>query len=169
MNKLKLTTMALLLLWFFASCKKDKYNKVELDPNIKIRNLTDKVYLDTLINVGLQELKQSNVFVTVRSLIRTSDGDMYLRGYIVGEGNVFTIYVENNIRSEYPLLISHELIHLLQSTSGRLKVYKEGVLFDNVFYSHKTPYEYRPWENEAFYYDDLLEARIMKKLKPLEH
>jgi len=169
MRKLKLTTMAILLLWFFASCEKEGYNKVPLDPNIKITNLTNKPYIDTLTNIGLQELKQSNVFIIIKPLVITSVEDLDLRGYIEGEGNTFTIYVEDNVRSEYPLLISHEIIHLVQNTSGRLIIFKEGVLFDNVLYSHNTPYVYRPWEQEAFYLDDFLEARIMKKLKPLEH
>lgn len=67
--------------------------------------------------------------------------------------NVNIIYLDKVVGLERTLI--HELQHVIQFHSGRLKITQEGFIFDGECYEFSTPYGLRPWEVEAFMVTDI--------------
>lgn len=169
-NKILLIILTILLvIGLYLLNNSDKpYNKVILSKENHITNLTNIVYLDTIISVGLSKLKQSNVFVVVlpltqRQIDQFADSGE-LKAHIVGNDSNYIIFVSDITRNESITVISHELIHLNQYQSGRLKIDSTGVIWEGNLIDNLL-YEERPWEIEAFSEQKNLSNKIEKVLK----
>ena len=147
------------------------YNKVILSKENHITNLTNTLYLDTIVSVGLSKLKQSNISVVILPLTHRQIDQFVdsgeLKAQIVGKDSSYIIFVSDLTRNESIKVISHELIHLTQYQSGQLKIGSTGVIWqgnqvDNLLY------EERPWELEAFSKQRNLSDKIEKVLKKQE-
>ena len=170
-NKILLIIFAILLvvgLYLLNRNSNKPYNKVVLSKENHITNLTNTVYLDTIVSVGLSKLKQSNVFVLILPLTQkqidlfSENGE--LRAQIVGKGSNYIIFVSDLTRSESITVISHELIHLSQYRSGRLILTTNGVVWEDKLIGNLS-YDKRPWELEAFANQRSLSDKIEKVLK----
>lgn len=170
-NKILLIILAILLivgLYLLNKNSNKPYNKVVLSKENNITNLTNTVYLDTIVNVGLSKLKQSNVFVLILPLTQrqidlfSENGE--LKAQIVGKDNNYIIFVSDLTRSESIAVISHELIHLTQYRSGRLLLTTKGVVWEDKLMGNLS-YDKRPWEIEAFCSQKNLSNEIEKVLK----
>lgn len=170
-NKILLVVLALLLivgLYLINKNSNKPYNKVVLSKENHITNLTNTVYLDTIVSVGLSKLKQSNVFVLILPLTQkqidlfSENGE--LRAQIVGKGGNYIIFVADLTRSEAITVISHELIHLTQYRSGRLKISTDGVIWEDKLIGDLL-YNKRPWEIDAFSKQKKLSDEITKVLE----
>jgi hypothetical protein len=171
-NKIILIILAILLIggFYLLNRNSDKpYNKVVLSKENHITNLTNTVFLDTIVNVGLSELKQSNVFLLILPLTQKQidqfgdNGE--LKAQIVGKEGNYIIFVSDISRSESITILSHELIHLTQYQSGRLVLTSKGVIWENELVDNNLSYDKRPWEIEAFSKQINLSDKIEKVLK----
>jgi hypothetical protein len=169
-NKILLIILTILLvIGLYLLNNSDKpYNKVILSKENHITNLTNIVYLDTIVSVGLSKLKQSNIFVVILPLTKrqidqfADSGE--LKAQIVGNDGNYIIFVSDLTRNESITAISHELIHLNQYQSGRLKIDSTGVIWEGNLIDNLL-YEERPWEIEAFSEQKNLSNKIEKVLK----
>jgi hypothetical protein len=145
-----------LAIYLLSNQKQQTFKKVTLSRNNIISNKTSKSYLDTLVSQGLDVLGLKGEYVMIRTMDPSLKGalgaDTELRAYIIGERNQYIIYIGDLDRQESLTILSHELIHLQQYTSGRLiRMEDRFMMFDGEVYNvDNIEYKNRPWENEAF-------------------
>ena len=146
-----------LIVYFISNQKQERTFKiVTLSHNNIITNKTSKSYLDTLVSEGLDVLGLKGEYVMIKTLDPSLKGslgpDNELRAHIIGQNNQYIIYVGDLSREESLTVLSHELIHLEQYSSGRLiRMEDHFIMFDDeVFNVDNVPYKERPWEIEAF-------------------
>jgi hypothetical protein len=156
---------------YLSSNKKQIYFKeITLSRNNIITNNTSKSYLDTIVSQGLDVLGLKGEYVMIRTMNPSLKGalgaDTELRAYIIGERNQYIIYVDDLGREESLTILSHELIHLQQYSSGRLiRMEDRFVMFNGeVFNVDNIPYKDRPWEIDAFKKEKDLKMKLEKNL-----
>jgi len=137
------------------STQKEKYfSKFTFEKYHQVYNTTGVVYLDTIVQAGLQSLNIDTVFIMIKPLIN-ADGllpDGYTtKAYIKGSEHQYIIFIDNMSRDEYITVLSHELIHLKQYYNKDLIVNDKDVIWkgDKIDLTLYT-YENRPWERDAF-------------------
>lgn len=146
------------------------FKSVTLSHNNIITNKTSKSYLDTLVSTGLDVLGLRGEFVMIKTLdpsLKDALGtDTQLRACIIGERNQYVIYIDDLSRYESLTILSHELIHLEQYSSGRLiKMEDHFMMFDGEMYNvDNVQYKDRPWEVEAFNKEKELKTKLEKIL-----
>ena len=87
---------------------------------------------------------------------------MDLTASIIGANDQYLIYINDVDRTTAMKSLAHELIHLKQYDSGRLRVIGSGVVIweGNEVNVLDIPYNDRPWEKEAFQGQNELEIKI---------
>ena len=177
MKKIIIIVISVLLLGllFFLLNKQNKeqyFNSIELTENNGIVNFSKHNYVDTVVSIGLDVLNIKNNYITIRDVPEQivenfkKQNDMDLGASIIGANDQYIIYINELSRITSTKIISHELIHLEQYDSGRLRVISSGVVLwegkeMNVL---DIPYNERPWEKESFRRQDDLEKKILEKL-----
>jgi hypothetical protein len=109
--------------------------------------------MDTIVLAGLNELDVKNTIVIIKPIKIKKSGEVDLDAYIVQQSsNVFAIYIENSSKYKSFNIMAHELIHLKQYTTNRLRIEKDSLVWnDRSYYKSNMPkYDERPWEIEAF-------------------
>ena len=146
------------------------FKRVALSHNNIITNKTSKSYLDTLVSTGLDVLGLRGEYVMIKTLDPSLKGslgtDTQLRACIIGEHNQYVIYIDDLSRYESLTILSHELIHLEQYSSGKLiRMEDHFIMFNGeMFNIDNVAYKDRPWEIEAFNKEKDLRARLEKLL-----
>lgn len=144
--------LAILALVFLLPKKKFK-EVVEYERNNIIVNQTEHMYYEDILHVGLNELGITNEIILIRTS-QSKDGlDEYdLKGSIITNGQQYLVQIYDIPQSESIQVLAHELIHLDQYRSGRLKIVNDSIFYeDNVYMKGQLPpYRNRPWEREAF-------------------
>jgi hypothetical protein len=159
-----------LVIYFLSNQKERTFKRVTLSHNNIITNKTSKSYLDTLVSEGLDVLGLKGEFVMIRDMNPSLRGalgsDNELRAYIIGERNQYIIYIDDLDRQESLTILSHELIHLQQYSSGRLiRMEDTFIMFDGTVYNvNDIAYRNRPWENEAFKKETGLKIKLEELL-----
>lgn len=158
---ISLFIMMVLLIWKYLE-EQETYNRVPLSNNNYITNHTEFSFLDTTLSVTLDAAEISGVSVIiknlspdVRSQFEETTGGVHLQAAIIGRGNQYIIYVYNINRMNAIRTISHETIHLMQYRSDRIQILSDSkVLWEGDTLTKETiyniPYQFRPWEKEAF-------------------
>jgi predicted metallopeptidase len=167
----------ILTIYIFNSCSCERNNQqiesVDIyKKNNNIINHINNNYIESIVIVGLHELKIDSVTVNLYYLptnlknIVTNNNIFIVNALIIKnvEKN-YSIFVNDNSINSDKLIkyIAHELIHLDQFNSKRLVVYDNlnVIRFDNkLYFTLETNYENRPWENEAFSKQEELKNRI---------
>lgn len=159
-----------LVIYFLSNQKERTFKRVTLSHNNIITNKTSKSYLDTLVSEGLDVLGLKGEFVMIKDMNPSLRGalgqDNELRAYIIGERNQYIIYVDDLDREESLTILSHELIHLEQYSSGRLiRMEDTFIMFDGKVYNvNDISYQNRPWEIEAFKNETDLKIKLEELL-----
>ncbi len=138
-----------------------------------ISNRTDKPYLDTIVQFGLQELGFDNkIAVVIRPISdrikENFDSSMTLEAHLMGKNSQYMLFIDEMGRDAAIKVISHELIHLKQYQSGDLVLAKDYVIFKGKKYYefdiYEMKYERRPWEAEAYLEQKELYNKLYTKL-----
>lgn len=139
--------------------------------NNYIQNFVEsKTYLDTIVMVGLDRLGINGYSVQIRPQQGTVkiDDEFTTEAFIFGNENQSVIYTKESLgRGTAIKILAHELIHLEQYRSGKIKrVGTKGVYWDGELIEDITtiPYNEREWEKEAFDKGRELEKEIRKEL-----
>jgi len=160
-----------LLIYFIFNDKPNYFNKIKLPPiKYQLYNRTSINYLDTIVKIGVDELKINPKFIVLKSLKGNNndinDGDFIILAYIIYENGQFLIKIGDMNRDEYINVISHELIHLEQIKNKKLLKYKDSLIWNGHRFTRDNmpTYYNRPWESEAIKRGDSLAIIIRKKL-----
>jgi hypothetical protein len=154
------------LIYLISNQKEQTFKRVTLSHNNIITNKTSKPYLDTLVSEGLDVLGLKGEYVMIKDMNPSLKGSLgpetELRAFIIGERNQYIIYVDDLNREESLTILSHELIHLQQYSSGRLiRMEDHFIMFDGDAYNvNEIPYKKRPWEIEAFNKETDLKIKV---------
>ena len=132
-----------------------------------VRNTTKNVYLDTIVQVGLDALELKGVSVLVKDMDKDRKiGDYDVEAYIVGSDKQYIIFVNPMSRDRALEVLSHELIHLFQSERRKLQKRSNYLIWegDTILNPNEIEYGDRPWEKEAFLFGRHLEKEIREQL-----
>jgi len=148
---------------FFAPDKKLK-QKITLDKSIKVLNFTNNTKSDTTINIICQILKVKNVTIIVVPIVNEDEKQML--GYIQRRGDIYLMRIQDNLTDDLLLEVYvHELWHLMDYESGKLKKVSYGYQYGKFTYSYETPYFSRPFELIAFENEFRLKNEYYTKMK----
>jgi len=139
--------------------KEEEFIILDIETTNVTLNYTDRLYLDTIVKVGLKQMGlDDNIVVSIRPISdeiqQRFDSEMILQAHIMGKGNQYALFVDDMSRYEAIKVISHELVHLKQYRSEKLILNKNSVIWDGREYSeweiNDMDYMRRPWEREAY-------------------
>lgn len=158
-----------LALGFLVYLSKDSnkmFKPLAIPPSISITNaVPNKPYLDTIVAAGLNRLNIDTLDVIIRDIpaqtktkFEQDNSGLELEAFIDvkyyqdSSARYYIIYVGDYTRSKAIDVLSHELIHLGQYQTERLRIINNtNVLWLNEAYDlTKVQYSDRPWEIEAF-------------------
>jgi hypothetical protein len=149
------------------------YKQVVLVEQNDLINTTEYGYLDTVLNVGMNELGMKGISVLVQPMQdrvrnRFEEGEgLELEAYVAEWMYGYTICVNDQLGHAHAIdVIAHELIHLEQYHNQTLVV-GDGtvVLWKGERQDILTiPYAERPWERDAFLRGKPLAAKIRSKI-----
>jgi len=149
----------------FAPKVKDK-RQPKLDPSIKTVNLSGEIGLDTITSIGVSQLGLKDLKIVIVNLTEKEvEEDETLLGYIEDYQTYYLIKLKPGLYKDYYLtILAHELKHLSQIYSGRLKMLPFCIQFEGLWYTFNYPYWEREWEIEAFRSEFELEMKIRHKM-----
>lgn len=143
----------ILFLIFKTGTGNKPFNKIDLVENNFIRNETLPSYYDTILSVAMSEsgLVGQNVLISELSSVAKNQFDGDLKAHLRYSNNIFYLFIEPMDRDDAIEVLSHEVIHMLQYSSGNLS-YLDGKVtwMGEVLDLNSKEYLDRPWENEAF-------------------
>ena len=142
------------------------FKVVALHKESFVINRTNVPYLDTIVHLGLKELHFPKTIVMIRTLEPTiTDTGLEIKAYVVEDKGNYIIFIQSMGRKESLLVLSHEMIHIVQYHLGDISITDKGIIWKKaMLYPIDTPYEQRPWEIQAFALQGELDKRISKQL-----
>lgn len=161
--------LLLSFLIYIGTRPEETFKTIELSNKNFVSNRGSKTYLDTIVQVGLDqmEIEGETVMVKEQPVQRDLGDEFESEAYIIYQKGQSIIFIKPKLtRLKAIEIIAHELIHLEQYRTGRLEILKDGyVCWENdTIDLPNTPYDKRPWEEEAFNYGPLLEEDIKSVL-----
>lgn len=159
--------LLILVIWFLSTRKEQPYNNVVYKSNNTVTVKLLPMFVDTVLNVGLEQLGDSGMFVMVKPLpdALKQQGDVTVKAHIRGEGDSYIIWMDLLSRSESIDVLSHELIHLNQYKTKQLVVVGDKVVWQgDTLNISDIPYNERPWEIDAFNKGKELSNKVRKIL-----
>jgi hypothetical protein len=142
----------------------------EFNKTVSIRNTGTNLYYDTIVQVGLKSLGVDTAYVNIRPMPKemaqtAHEPNAELKAALVAGplgSRQYTIYVTNLRRYEAIRWLAHELIHLEQYQTGRLRFENGHAIYEgrNYGYPEALRYEERPWEAEAIHRSRVLQRSI---------
>ena len=150
----------------------EPYSPVPLSGNNFVVNQTEYVWADTTVSVALDIAGVEGVTVVIKDLtpemrnrFRDDNVGVELNAAIVGSGNQYLLYVYRLNRLDASKVVAHEIIHLLQYRSGRLKILPpKNIVWEGDTISadrlYSIQYSERGWEREAFDGEDGLANKM---------
>lgn len=170
--------LVLVFLFIYDSYKaNEEYTIDKLDRSNFIINNTEQKYLDTTLLVTLniagisgKTIMIENMSEAIRNKFR-ENGNLHLAAAVIGdiEGRQFILFVDEFSHRSAIEVMAHEVVHIMQYSSGRLKVVSTlGVIWESDTISfdilNDLSYRDRPWEMEAFDGEAELASRAAKIL-----
>lgn len=162
------TLLIAIYLLFVSAISKDKfYNEIQLSHSNKVANYTEMKFIDTALSVALDKKDIRNQTIVVNKLSQETKDNFggNLEAMVVHSNSVFYIFTDEVSHKEAINMLSHEVIHIKQYLDKRLIVIDKQVIWENEHLNHEMiPYEYRPWEIEAFDEQSELSEQVSQEL-----
>ena len=142
MRKILIIILTLLLVGLIVYLNRPRpeqyFKTTPLSTNNSIYNETDMDFMDTIVSVGLSELKLNDIEVEIRPMdimvqdkFNTDNANNTLKAFIVQlSENNYMVYSGRLTREEALTMLSHELIHLKQYYTKKLILEKDKVYWD---------------------------------------
>lgn len=140
----------------------------------QVFNLHETVWMDTIVQVGLDQLEIEDQLVIIKTQRAKRDlgNDLETEAYIQTNGQQYVIWIRPGLsRAKAIDVLAHELIHLKQYYTEKLVVLNGArVVWDGEIIDDITQLDYltRPWEREAFELAPDLAKQIKGQLWPEE-
>lgn len=160
---------------FFAKKEETFFKPIELEINNTVINNTPKKYMDTVVNLGLNQLEIVDATVVINYLstspVKEIQGGIEIEAYITpvsSNSNIFFLYIKDNIQREEAItVLSHEMVHVKQYVTQQLFINEEGSLLwegETMYDPNSLEYFNRPWERDAFHDQAEISNQIKNKL-----
>ena len=166
-----LLIISIILLLLLVLKKETTFNSyTPINKNYVQNFVKTQTYLDTIVAVGLDRLGISGYSVHIRPQQGSVkiDDEYSTEAFILGNQYQSAIYTKTSLtRGSAIKILAHELIHLEQYRSGKLKKVGIGSVEWNGEHIEDIttiPYDKREWEKEAFLKGRELEKEIRKEL-----
>jgi predicted metallopeptidase len=157
------------------------YNHIEVPETYLIRNNTTLDYIDKVASVGLQAMGMDTVFLQIypmkdETLVKSKEKSDVVGRIIAGPigTNQYILQIDENMSvRDIIKTTAHEIIHIEQYQSGKLKIDRDadgtitGLVEWNGWSNYdvfKLNYEDYPWEKDAYKRDDALYRTMMDEL-----
>ena len=156
----------LYFLVFKTNSEEKPFNQIQFTGNNHIYNEKLPTYYDTILNAAMSEVGLTGYNVVISDLSdeakKQTDGELLAH---VRYDEEFYIFIKDMSKTEAILVISHEVIHMLQYSSGKLS-YSNGKItwMGEVMGLNSKDYEQRPWEMEAYQKQSQLAEKVTKSL-----
>jgi hypothetical protein len=162
------TIFTFVFLLFSCDNKTEKIKYVASENSNNVVNVTKWDEVDTHTQFALDKLNIDGVSLVITHIPDKilqqyeNENDVDLEGFIVEISlNRFQILLNKDLNNvSLRRVVYHEMIHLKQVTSGRLITCNiELIEFDKEsYYVDYVPYRYRPWEMEAYKFQNYMLA-----------
>lgn len=134
-----------------------------------VYNGTGKQYLEDAVHIGLDHLDIQGVTVAIKIGVpaRGYENDsVELKGFIIQENGGYLIALYDLKFSNAIRILAHELAHLKQYQSQELIKVGDKLIYQGKIYNvnNLPPYQFRPWEQDAFERMDAIELAILDEL-----
>jgi hypothetical protein len=163
-----LAVVLMIIALFLMITKEPPFKTISFSNKNQVKNLNRVNYLDTITHIGLKKLNLIGINLVIRDMKEDIKiGEYDVKAFIIGDNSQYAIYTKFLInRTKSIEVISHELIHLLQSEVGKFKKGDTYIIWDNdtIHNPGDLDYSKRPWEIEAFDLGKLLEYEIRNEL-----
>lgn len=151
----------------FANGDKDYFKQIELSNKNEIALVNGYEYYDTIVRVALDAIGISGIRVVIDKVSKESEESFggSLEAHVEYINGVYYLYAEKMSREKAIDVISHEVIHIQQYQSKNLEYSIECgcVIYSNYqYYLEEVDYNNRPWEEDAFKYDNYLSSQVNK-------
>lgn len=171
--------LIMLALLFSKPFVEPTFDNVEIPKTYSIQNKTKYQFLSKVVSEGVVELGLDTVYITLYPLnedikdqasIEGRDLFAHINAGTPGSKQYAIFIAEEGLTvNKYIEVVAHELIHLQQYESGKLRVIdlETGtVVYNGWPYQNISliPYDNRPWEQDAFKESPTLERKIVKRL-----
>jgi hypothetical protein len=151
------------------SCKKDKYNTFTFPKTLVVNNYTNDKLADTVALIILNKImKYDTMTINIYKIRDNYDTEEFnFVSYITKipfKKHEYIIFLKNDLFLDYTkTVLSHELVHLDQYESGRLKIMEDGYEWMNITTKFKDEnYLERPYELEAFKKQNDIKKKLNK-------
>lgn len=157
------------LIIYLSQIPEKPFSKIILENNNHITNSTNMLFLDTVLQVGLNELHIKDTYIVLMPLIASvnvnSKESIDVAAYIKTESFKYVIVISKVNRQKSIEILSHELIHLNQYYTKRLIINKDTAYWlGTKLIISDLVYENYPWEIEAFKLQYDLKDKIKNEL-----
>ncbi len=128
------------------------FKTIELFGDNLIQNNVYPSYYDTVLSVAMDRMGMVGNRIVVSKLTDNAKNqfDGVLKAHIRYHNKTFYLFVIDMNKSESIEVLSHEVIHMHQYTTGNLVYDGKVVWMGEVFDLNSQEYEVRPWEKDAF-------------------
>ena len=156
----------LYFLIFKTNSEEKPFNQIQFTGNNHIYNEKLPTYYDTILNAAMSEVGLTGYHVVISELSeeakKQNDGELLAH---VRYDEEFYIFIKDFSRTEAIDVISHEVIHMLQYSSGNLSYSKGNITWmGEVMPLNSKDYEQRPWEIEAYKKQSQLAGKVKESL-----
>ncbi len=142
----------IIFLIFKSNSEEKPFNQIQFTGNNQIFNEKLPTYYDTILNVAMSEFGLTGYRVVISELSeeakKQNDGELLAH---VRYDEEFYIFIKDMSKTEAIDVISHEVIHMLQYSSGNLS-YSNGKItwMGETMSLNSKDYLDRPWEIDAY-------------------
>lgn len=144
--------LIIILLYILTNKSENRpFNVVEIKTHNQIINEVHKTYYDTILNVAMNEKNISGQTIIINKLSEESKSQFNgeLKAHIRYHNSKFYLFIDNLSRKEAIKVLSHEVIHIDQYLTGKLKYENNTTIWNGEVVS-VGDYGDRPYEIDAF-------------------
>jgi len=133
---------------------------------VEARSKRAKEFLEHMIpemidQLGLQRYNKALLVKVERKV--DDEGSEGITVPLPGIGAIVVAIKSTRDLAKMGSTIAHEMVHVKQIASGKLKAGSRSIMWNGRKYRPSTPYLNRPWEVEAFQKQELIFRRAIEK------
>lgn len=122
-----------------------------------------KKYIEALLPAMLEQLKLTRCRRLLSIKVdRDLEDEQGCCVPLLGLNVILVVLKPNRNFNELGVTLAHELVHVKQMASGRLRQGRSGFVWNGRRWPRRTPYLNQPWEVQAFSQQEILFRRAIE-------